>query len=237
LKKTRKITLILFSFLVIIYFFLLLFPQVLFRNKIEYKSFVVYSHSQPGRNIFEILDSAQNLLSHTELYENENSKNKIFLCNSFSEYSFFAPTATHAFACNKLFTNNIVVSKSNIIENKVESNSKENNTRTLSGTIAHEVTHTLIKNKLGFVKYLMLDKWKNEGYADFVAKESSFNYLIGMYFLCNSETPSAPSFKYFKYRIYIKYLMEDEKLSFDKIAKRNFNLKNLEKEIRQKSCE
>ena len=74
------------------------------------------------------------------------------------------------------------LSKSNVSDNKIDRNGTENNRRTLSGTIAHEVTHSLVKNRIGLLKYMQLDTWKNEGYADYIAKESSFNFLIGTYF-------------------------------------------------------
>lgn len=237
MKKIRKIILISTTLLATIYFLLCLFPQIVFKDKTEYKSFIIYSHSQPGKNIFSILDTADNLISHSEFYKNQKGKYRIFLCGNFLEYSFFAPTQRHAFASNNLLTNNILLSKSNIPDNKVERNGTENKHRTISGTIAHEVTHTLIKNRIGLLKYMRLDDWKNEGYADFIAKESSFNFLIGMYFLCNSQTPSSPSFQYFKYRLYVKYLIQDKKISFNKILNDHFNLKHLDTQIRKKYCE
>ena len=97
--------------------------------------------------------------------------------------------------------------------------------------------HTLIKTALGFVKYLFLATWKNEGYADFIAKETSFKFIIGMYFICNSQTPSSPSFEYFKYRLYIDYLINTKKLSFSKIANSKFNLPELDKQIQIKYCD
>lgn len=84
---------------------------------------------------------------------------------------------------------------------------------------------------------MQLDTWKNEGYADYIAKESSFNFLIGTYFLCNSQTPSLPSFQYFKYRLYVKYLIQDKKITFNKIINDSFNLKELESEIQKKYCQ
>jgi hypothetical protein len=236
MKKSKRIIFILLAALISAYFLFLLFPEIFFRYKVEYKSFILYTHSDPGKNIFQILDSAEKLISRSELYKKETKKYKLFLCGDFPEYSFFAPTEMHAFASNNILTNNIFLSKSNILENRIERNGKENNFRTLSGTIAHEATHTLIKIDLGFIKYLFLDTWKNEGYADFIAKESSFKFIIGMYFICNSQTPSSPSFKYFKYRLYFEYLIDFKKLSFNEIAGRNFNVIDLDKQIQKKYC-
>ena len=43
----------------------------------------------------------------------------------------------------------------------------------LSGVIAHETTHILVARRLGEWRALLLPAWKSEGYADYVARESS----------------------------------------------------------------
>lgn len=237
MKKAKKIIVFSLAFLLVGYSLFFLFPQIAFRNKFEYKSFIIYSHSQVDKNIFVILDSAENLISFSELYKNKSKQYKIYLCNNFLEFSFFAPTQRHAFACNNPLTNNIFISKSNILLNRVERNGSENNFRTLSGAIAHEVAHTLIENYIGIIKYMRLDTWKNEGYADFIAKESSFDYMKGINSLCNYQSPSFPSFKYFKYRLYIKYLIKEKKLSYKKILSDNFSLQQLDEDIQKKYCQ
>jgi hypothetical protein len=39
--------------------------------------------------------------------------------------------------------------------------------------IAHETTHILVADRLGEWRAFMLPGWKREGYADYVARESS----------------------------------------------------------------
>ena len=236
MKKIKKIILFLLALLLSVYLILFLYPQIVFRNKFEYKSFIIYSHVQPDKNIFKILDSAESLISSSELYKNNTARHKIYLCNNFLEYSFFAPVQRHAFACNNILTNNIFLSKSNILNNRVERNGNENNFRTLSGTIAHEVTHTLIKNDIGFIKYMSLDTWKNKSYSDFIAKESSFDFIKGINILCNYQNTSSPSFKYFKYRLYIEYLIKNKNLSFNEIVNGDFSLSQLDRSLQKKYC-
>ena len=48
--------------------------------------------------------------------------------------------------------------------------------RTLSYFVAHEIMHTLLARELGIVHYWRLPAWKNEGYADLVAKGGDFDY-------------------------------------------------------------
>lgn len=235
----NKIRIVIFSLLIlllIICFVFFLFPQIVFGKKIEYKSFIIYSHSQVDKNIFVVLDRAESLIDSSELNNFKPELFKIYLCNSFLEYFFFAPTQRHAFACNNPLTGNILISKSDISQNLVERNDPENNFRSLSGTIAHELTHSLIKEYVGFFRYMQLDTWINEGYADFIAKESSFNFQKGLALLCKHENSSKTSFRYFKYRLYIEYLIKDKKIAGNQILAGNFSLTKLDKEIYQKYC-
>ena len=49
-------------------------------------------------------------------------------------------------------------------------NSLTNNTRILSQVIAHEITHQLVKRRLGVRRYVLLPTWKNEGYCEVVSQ-------------------------------------------------------------------
>jgi hypothetical protein len=236
MKQTRNIISLSLIFLLTIYLALFLFPQVIFANKLDYKSFIVYSHYKLDKNIFAILDSVENLVSKSELYNDRCDQNRIFICNSFLEYSFLALTQLHAFACINPLTNNIVLSTCNIVHNRIERNGDDNNIRTLCGTIAHEFTHTLIENKIGLFKNMHLETWKKEGYCDFIAKESSYNFTAGMQSLCANQNTSSPSFRYFKYRLYIDYLIKDRHLSFNEIINRNFVLSTLDTALKKKYC-
>lgn len=236
MKQARKFIFLFFTFLLIIYIALFLFPQAIFAKRVNYKSFIIYSHYKLSKNIFALLDSADNLVSKSELYRNKPMHNRIFLCNSFFEYSFLTPTERYAFASTNSFTKNIILSKCNVLLNRIERNGNENNTRTLSRTIAHEVTHTLIENEIGLLKNIQLDSWKKEGYCDFIAQESSFNFKTGMQYLCSKQAVSSPSFEYFKYRLYVDYLIKYQNLSFNQIVTTEFNLAELDEALEKKYC-
>lgn len=232
--KNAILCLLILPFLV--YLIIFLFPQIVFGNTVEYKSFTVYSHTIADKKIFVVLDSAESLISASEFRRIKPVKYNLYLCSSFFEYFLFAPTQSHAFACNNFLTGNIIISKSNISQNQVVRNDVENNLRTLSGTIAHEITHSILKKHVGFLQYIRLDTWKKEGYSDFIATESSLNFRNGLNLLCDSQYSPEPSFKYFKHRLYIEYLIKDKKIPFESILKKSFSLTQLDKEIQQKYC-
>lgn len=97
--------------------------------------------------------------------------------------------------------------------------------------ILHELGHVWLKEHYGYLNSKTTAKWKLEGLCEFFAGESSFHTKQGLnYFLSQSECNDV-SYKYFKYRLYIDYLMRYKLFSMDSIIHRKFNLIDFDKEI------
>lgn len=239
MKKIKKITKWTFLGIILVYITLLIFPQIVFANKLEYREFTVYFHNihkEDIQNLKMIIDKSSELIKQSELYDKE-FKQKVFLCESYNEYGFFAPLTSKAFATNYPITHNIFLSKSNISNNSVIRNGKTNNKRTMSGLITHETVHSMLNIKLGTLKYFQLPTWKNEGYCDFIANESSYDKQKGLEEICNdNKTIKNPSFEYFKYRLLTQYLFEDKQISLEEFLNKDFNLNTLNKELNKKYC-
>ena len=238
MKKHKKIFNWIFNMLFLTYVSIIFFPQLFFANKLEYKNFSVYYHSNDinTKDLKLVLDKSEKLLKKSDLFNKETSQ-YIFICNGHSEFAFFSHMGRKAFAVNYAICQNIFISKSSISQNYVLRNAKENNKRTLSGVIAHETVHSLLENKLGLVKYLLLPSWKNEGYCDFIANESSYNKQKGIKEICNSyENTNVSSFKYFKYRMMTEYLFEERKVTLGKFLNDDFDLENINNNLKEKYC-
>lgn len=226
------------SGLVIGYILLLIFPQVLFANKLEYKNFSVYYHSKETniQDLKIVLDKSVDLLKATKLFSNRFEQD-IFICNDYREFSCFALFHRKSSAINFPLIQNIFITKSSISDNLVIRNEIENNIRTLSGVIAHETTHSLLENQLGFIRNRFFPTWKKEGYCDFIAKESSYNGQEGLFEICKEpENDNNPSLNYYRYRIYTQYLFEDKKISLGDFLYHSIELSKLKKEIKEKYC-
>lgn len=63
----------------------------------------------------------------------------------------------------------VILNRSDIARDSVSS---LYGTRSLSGVIAHERTHIMVRRHLGLVAGVRLPRWISEGYADHVAGES-----------------------------------------------------------------
>jgi hypothetical protein len=52
--------------------------------------------------------------------------------------------------------------------------------RTLSGTIAHEITHVLIRRHVGLWAERRIPRWLKEGYCEVVGDDSAINEREGL---------------------------------------------------------
>ena len=87
--------------------------------------------------------------------------------------------------------------------------------RTLSYYIGHEITHVLLARELGALKQWQLPAWKNEGYADLVAKGGEFDYERAREQLRRGDRELDPkrSGLYLRYHLLVAYLLERKGLS------------------------
>src|SRR5690606_3356877 len=99
-------------------------PQLFFRNKIVYKTFVVYSPAPLHNNIYKVLDKAELLLSKTP--ERKSFTQRIYILNSFGLFTYFAPMHFKAFAVNQQFTGHILIANANIKKNLALRNEQKN---------------------------------------------------------------------------------------------------------------
>lgn len=238
MKKAKKVFSYIFSGLGIIYGLVLLFPQLFFANSIEYKNFVVFYHNEDTniQQLKSVLDKSVELITDSDVFSGEKDQ-KIFLCNSFGEFALFAPRSRKSFAVTYPLTQNIFLSQSDVGTNQINRNGSENNLRTLSGVIAHEATHVGLENRLGFFKYKLLPTWKNEGYCDYVAQESSYDEKLGWTQICeNRFEEDSPSLTYFRYRTYVQYLLEEQQESLDSFLIKDFDIEGISSNSKKVFC-
>lgn len=236
--KPKKILNYVFIGLAILYGTILMFPQVLFSNSLTHKNFKVYYHSEQSDidQLPPILDKSLTLLSSSDVFDPKRTQ-KIFLCNNYGEFTFFAPRSRKSFGVNYPVTQNMFLTLSNIGKDEIKRNGAAYKIRSLSGVIAHETTHSGLENKLGLFRYKMLPTWKNEGYCDYIAKESSYDEKLGWTQICgNNEKTDLPSFTYFKYKTYVSYLLKKEKVALDSFLIKDFDMKRVALKSRKTFC-
>jgi hypothetical protein len=239
-KKIKRILyLLLITILVLVsgLVTIILYPQPLFANKVEYKQFKVYSNEEIGDEVKPILDTALSLVRKSELYDS-TYKVDIFL----SYNTFFNKIDSKVFGYGPIATaidNNLVFKVAvDINKNLVYSTFHKPCERHFDYVIAHEMTHCLQTHKYGMLKFNPFnhpEMWKLEGYPEYVARQKFSNpanslkkVIERLMELKNKQTDiwileeeggcEAPEY-YYKGMLMTEYLINVRRLTYDQILK------------------
>jgi hypothetical protein len=217
---------------VLAYILLLCFPQVLFGHQVSSGNLTVYSREPLDENINVLLDRVQQRLATSPL-NSADVKPKIFFTNSFRFYSvlsLYVGDNSFGKGYAALPTSNIFINKSDAASDLVFRNEPSRNQRSLSGVIAHEITHLLVRKRYGYWRNLTMPAWKKEGYAEYVAGDTTLDYETGVR-LWKANPSDSSGYQYFKYYMLVKYLLEHDKLSVDDLFNREFDVEALEERV------
>lgn len=240
--KKKKIKRILHFLLTALFLFVLvlatviLYPQPLFANKVEYRQFNVYSNEKIGDEIKPVLDDALSLVKSSELYDSTYMVD-IFLSyqtffNTIDDKVFgYGPTA-RAIDNNVIFKVAVEVKKS-----LVYTTFHKPCVQRFAYLIAHEMIHCLQTHKYGILTFNPFkhpEMWKLEGYPEYVARQKGSNTddlkkeierfialkrkRSGLWISVEEGGCEVPEF-YLKGRLMTNYLINVKHLTYDQILK------------------
>ena len=236
IKRIFKVSLLALLAAVLTIVTIVLFPQHLFANKMNYKNFTVCSNNKIDNNIKTILNNAITLVEKSELYDT-NYKYNIILCYN-SLYNKIDDKLLGNGPSARTTLNNIVVkvnidAEKNLAFPTVHKACEVN----LTELLAHEMTHCLQANKYGIFKFNPFkhpEFWKLEGYPEYVSKQTelsnkdySLEKDINKYVELKSKSNDiwikegnceVPDY-YYKGKLLMKYLIVVKHLSYDQILK------------------
>ena len=216
-----------------LYLGLQFFPQVLFAHSVNAEGITFYSRQPlPADLAASCAARSRQLLQASELAEPERPE-RVFVCDSPWLFALFGPTSTRAFAFSVPVTDNVFIAVADFPADAVHSGAPVYNTRALSAVVAHEITHGLIRRRLGWLKAALLPTWVAEGYCDYVAREGSFPEATGLALMAAGRGDASPAFRYFEYRQAVRYLLDDQHASFDQLVDRAHHFASVEAATRQ----
>ncbi len=206
---------------------LVLKPTFLYAHKTEYKHYTIFHNKPINSNFCARLEDALEILKNSELYD-PNIKFDICL-NDGSVYPALLETFLgKAFALG--FTSNKIAlcGEMNCDENYVEVNGHKWN---LTELLAHEATHCLVFNRIGFWRSNPVannPNWKWEGYPEYISRlNSQQNNLRNNIEIFNNATKENPDawginlvdgtispMRYFRFRLLNQYCLEIKKMTF-----------------------
>jgi hypothetical protein len=93
------------------------------------------------------------------------------------------------------------------------------------------VTHNLIRKRYGLINsFTSLPSWKDEGYCEYIAGETTLSFEEGVK-RWKANPNNSSTYAYFKYHQMVKYLLDNEKISVEELFTRNFDEKELEAKV------
>jgi hypothetical protein len=234
LKRTLLMLLIIISALVTI----ILFPQLVFANKLKYKNFKVCSNDKINHDIKIILDNVTDLVQRSELYDPSYKYNIILSHNTF--YNKIDDRLLGIGPSARPRLNNVIIKvKIDPTGNLAFPTFHKECELNLTYLMAHEMIHCLQAKKYGIMKFNPLrhpELWKLEGYPEYISRKtqlSSIDYNLANEIeryinLENKATDRWISVQeggceypayYYKGRLMVEYLMGIKHMSYDQILK------------------
>lgn len=200
----------------------ILYPNYLFTNKYNFKHIKVYYNGDLDTVKFnQVLKEANNKLIKSVLYNNK--ERKIYICNNKFIYSYLAFSNFRGLAVNYTYRNNIIIAWVDTEKSKSQSFFKDYS-EDLDKLIAHEIVHSFVKENFPY----RIDKWKNEGYSEYVAYDKKVD--IKKDFSKYLQTKDI----YIKYRIVFYYLIEYKKMTIEEIFKSDLGFEEVYQNIENK---
>ncbi|WP_118857185.1 hypothetical protein [Sphingomonas mesophila] len=98
---------------------------------------------------------------------------RVFLTSGGWRWRWLAVRFPYSFAVSRPFTEPLIFNRSSIARDWVHAGGTT--VRSLSGTIAHETCHGMIRREFGLSADWTKPMWLREGYCDFVADESALD--------------------------------------------------------------
>jgi hypothetical protein len=149
-------------------------PQVLaFPHQMQIGATTVYAEAPISRAAMtRVLDRADARLATSPLYEGAVGT-RVFLTDGGWRWRVLALNVSDSVGFTRPWSD--MVSDAVILNRSDVAGDKTHSVRSLSGTIAHERTHIMVRRHLGLVRGVMLPAWISEGYADHISREPDSN--------------------------------------------------------------
>ena len=223
--------------IIALYGVLICHPGLFFSHIYSHGDVTLHSDEPIPAAAAGVLAIAESRLAHSPLFHHRIGKPiRIYVCNRSWRFALFANIRhkvgglTYPPLSNNIFFRGVHFETNRLIG---PSGNEVPGARTLSYYIAHEVTHTLIADYLGAIAHWRLPAWKSEGYADYIAKGSEFDYnhVAAQLRHGDRDLDPARSGLYLRYHLLVAFLLEQRGLSLQELFHQHFNPTRLEEEI------
>ena len=174
----------------------------------------VYSVSPIPDVMTERIDRADALLAASPLAE-PGLRRTLVLTGGGWRWQVLAAGNWNVIALRRPFSSVLLFNSSDVVADRVRNGAPGGGERTLSGTIAHESVHLLTARRYGEIRLARMPEWKREGYADYVAQETSIGAEDEA--RIRERWPDSPVLRYYAAHRRVKHLLDSDGKSVDEL--------------------
>lgn len=227
-------------FVALLLLVIILNPVITYANKTTQNNFTIYHNQALSTGFFKELDIASQLLKSSEFY---TPQFHLDIClNDGSLYPELINKIHGSGFAFGFYDKVVMQGSTNYANNYAALNGYKWN---LTQLLAHEMTHCLQFNYLGFMKsnpVAEIPEWKWEGYAEYISRktvaEKDFSKSIAQLLHSDKEkwavvfadSTIAPR-QYIEYWTLVRYCMDIKKMSYLQLLKDTTKQKTIQKEM------
>ena len=175
---------------------------------------VVYSDTPIFAGMETVLARSDKLLQASPIFGPRYGR-RIFLTDGGWRWRVLAFQTPGAFAQTRALSETIVVNRSDVARDEVRNGRPVAGERSLSGVIAHERTHGLIRARFGLLADALYPAWLREGYCDVVAGGGSLSDEEAA--RLKQSGASAPALLYYDGRKRVEAILRENGGSVDRL--------------------
>lgn len=174
----------------------------------------VYSTAEILPVLEERIARADRLLAQSPLHE-PGLRRTIVLTDGGWRWRVMAAGYSDVIALRRPFSSTLLFNRSDIAADRMRNNSPVGGVRSLSGTIAHESVHLLTARRFGELRLVRMPHWKREGYADYVAQETSIDPADER--RIRARSPHSRVLKYYDARRRVAHALDHDGVSVEEL--------------------
>ncbi|MEZ6129364.1 MAG: hypothetical protein R3C59_11830 [Planctomycetaceae bacterium] len=196
------------------YLLLIFFPSSLFAWHVQVGEFRVYSDRHIPAGIDEVIGRAVTKLETSPFYSGTETFD-LYIANDAWRRTLLNPRGARAFGGALALTGNTILNRADIEKDQIHNDQPTYNQRPLHQVIAHECTHQMLARNYGLIRYLCLPTWKNEGYCEFVAGDSTIPLNDAPTLLRKANPDPPPAIRYAEYHLAVRECLVGRRMSVD----------------------
>ena len=134
----------------------------------------VYSETPIDQAALDLITKRSASLVQASPLARPSEPRQIFLTEGGWRWLWLTTRSRNAFAISQRVGEAIIFNRSDLASDRVRNGGAVGGERTVSGVLAHEICHGMLRRPFGFTVDLSKPQWLREGYCDHVAKESTY---------------------------------------------------------------